>query len=129
VKLSTNQGAGVLYALPILAVVGAWVLLLVVHNPPPAKPFQVLVFILSEKPSLLWLQWFFAVPLLYLAMSTAYFTRVARNLAGSLVLLVLGAVAALACWITFDAWFATIVTIPLIASYQSVREIFTNPKA
>lgn len=121
-KFDTNQKTGVLYLLPALAVVGAWIMLLVLHIPPPIRPFEVLLFVLSENPSLLWLRWFLVLPLLYVALSAAYFTPIARERAGAIVLLVIGIVAALACWIAFDAWLATVATVPVFASYQSVRE-------
>lgn len=124
VKISTNRGAGLLYLMPVVAVAGAWVLLLVVHNPTPSKPLEVLWFILAENPSLLWLRWFLAVPVIYVALSAAYVTPLARGRAGAILLLVLGTVAAVTCWVAFDPWFGVVATVPLVASYQSVREKF-----
>lgn len=124
VKLNANQRAGVLYALPALSFVGAWILLLVVQNPPPAKPLEVLIFVLSENPSLIWLRWFLMLPLLYVLVAATYFTPIARQRAGAVVLFAIGAGAAALCWVTFDAWLATVATLPVIASYQSAREKF-----
>ncbi len=123
-KFSTNQKTGVLYALPALAIVAAWIMLLVIQNPPPAKPLEVLLFVLAENPSLIWLRWFLILPLLYVTISALYFTPLARDRTGAIVLLAIGVAAALVCWFSFDVWLATVATVPLLGSYQSVREKF-----
>ena len=106
--------AGLLYFLPMLAVLGIWWILLFHDNPPNVTPSSTLSFVLTEGPQQLWFHWLIALPVLCLGLSAAYFSRVAKSRQGAVALLVVGIALALAAWFSVTHELALFVSLPLL---------------
>ena len=122
--LDTNRKAGMLYILPVIAILVSWLIFLFVISPPVVRPFELLIFVISEKPQLLWMRWFMALPVLCLLLAASYFSQFAQRQVSSIILFIIGIAVCLVCWMSFDWWVALTATLPLIYGYLSVRAHF-----
>jgi len=118
---TSSAKAGLLYLLPALAVLSIWWILLRYENPPNVTPSSTLKFVLTEGAQQLWFRWLIALPALCLALSAAYFSRVAQTRRGAVALLVVGIALALAAWFSVTHEIALFVSLPLLYSVSHAR--------
>lgn len=121
-KFSAHQKAALLYLLPVLAVVGVWVILLFSGNPASPSPLSTLRFALTEGPKPSLFQWFGALPLLCLILAAAHISRVTRTRVGPQVLFALGLCLAVATWVTVVPEIAIFVSLPLVYGFLAAKE-------
>jgi hypothetical protein len=121
--------AALLYVLPAVAVVVVWYLILFEGDAPGVTPRSTFAFVLTDGPRPLWFRWLFALPFLSLALALAYATAIARTRAGSVLLLLLGALLAIASWLTVSAEIAILATLPLVYGFINTRDNFAGVTA
>ena len=124
--LDANRKAGRLYIFPVIAILASWLIFVFVISPPVVRPLELLIFVISEKPQLLWMRWFMALPVLCLLLAASYFSQLAQQQIPSIMLFLMGIAVCLVCWMSFDWWVALTATLPLIFGYLSVRTHFAG---
>jgi hypothetical protein len=121
-KLSANAKAALLYLLPALTIFGVWYITLFANNPPGVTPAGAFRFFLNEGPSPVWFRWFLIFPLLCLALSGAYASRLPRTRIGSSVLFAAAVSLAVGAWLTMTFAVALTASLPVFYGYVSVMQ-------
>ena len=119
-KIAPETSAAIAYLLPAAAVAGIWIILLFVGNAPQSGPSDMLRYALREAPERYIFWWMALLPILYLALSAAYFSSVARIRNVAIALCLVGVILSAATWLTMDWTIALFATLPLL---------FTVPRA
>lgn len=110
--------AGLLYLLPVLAVLFVWWALIFVGVSSPLETFR---FALLDGPNPHWFWWLLVFPVICLALSIAYLSQLAVSRAGASWFFVLGAGLAAAAWLTFSSEIALFATLPLLYGFGNFR--------
>jgi hypothetical protein len=121
-KLTANHKAGILYLLPVLALLGVWYILLSIHNPSVVNPVDNFLYLLNTSPYQQNFRWLLALPCLCLLLAISYFSRLAQVQSGALGLLVMGVFLALGAWFTVSTPIAIFVSVPLYYAFINSRQ-------
>lgn len=127
--MRSHTKAGLLYVLPVVAVLVVWYLLLFEGTAPGVTPKGAFAFVLTEGARPWWFRWLFALPFLSLALAAAYCTRPATTRFGSALLLALGVALAIASWLTVSPEIALFTTLPLAYGVLGACESFAAAQA
>jgi len=122
---TTNRKAGLLYLLAVLVMLPFWYIILFVHNPPSLNPLDSFLYLLNEPPYRSHFWWLLVLPILCLSLAVAYFSRLAKARAGAFFLFGVGALLALASWLSVSA-VAIFVSLPLFYAFVNCRQHLTN---
>ncbi len=106
--------AGLLYLLPVVAMLITWYIILFRDNPPGVTPWNTLAYLLTSEPRVSWFRWLTAIPFISLMFAVANFSRIVKSRSGSFIVVALGAAFALAAWITSSIDIALLTTLPLV---------------
>jgi hypothetical protein len=120
---SANKATGLLYILPAVAVLGIWYILLFAGNSSAHTSIDTIAYFLSGQTNEMILsRWMLvAFPLLCIALSIAYFSRIPRIRGGAIVLFFAGVLLALVAWGTVSPGLAGLVSAPLFIAFKEVR--------
>ena len=121
-NLTASTKAGALYLLPALAVLSIWWVLLFVANSPGVTPLSTLRFVLTEGPQRHWFYWLIAMPIHFVLLAGAYWSRLTRTKGGAVGLFLVGSAVSLAAWFTVTWEVAMFATVPLLYGFRSIKE-------
>lgn len=115
--------AGVLYIFPALTLLAMWGTMLFCYLGPAETPGGILRYSLIESPYRLSLIWLALLPLIFLGLSAAYFSRLAQSRWGAIALLVASIALAIAAWVYTSLDLAFCITVPVAYTVMHLRRV------
>ena len=125
-KIQHHTIAALLYLPPVIAVLSVWYVLLFIGNTTSMSPMSNLQYFLFVEPKRVWFWWLLALPVSFLGLAASYVSEVATTLRGSVSLLLIGTVLAIATWLTLTHSIALFASFPLLYSFLAAKQIFSS---